>query len=723
MTSLKEISFESLTNYPWLVWPALVILLAAAVLLYRRTNPPLPVSLRLLMASLRMIAILALILALLEPVLRLTREYERPRRVTVLLDHSTSMDKREAGLTRRQRMDSLLTSESFNRIVQSVDAQTRYFGGNLATLPDQVDGDRTALADVMYELDKQQLAEPADLWLLFSDGNSNSGREPTEVAAKLSTPIVAIDVAIGGGDFDIGVADINYNPITFVGQPTEVMVKLQWQQGGDRTVQVELLDDRRVVDQKRLQLTSGDGLGEVNLRLIPEEPGQKMLSTRVTPVEGEETTDNNQRFFAVKVLKSKLLVLLVSEAPDYEVGFLKRFLEQSDKYEVQFAATGGRVGNMAGSFPSRQTELNRFDLVILHDPDPNRLTAKKEIIESYLSNRGGALWVLMGERFANAGPVNWFNRLLPFSQSSRAGLEYVEFNAEPAEGNLLHPVLRLADDQSAVRAAWMELPPFQKLVPCDQVAPQAVVLAWGSRPLGRIQKPPVLGFRRMGPGKLLASAAMPFWSWRFADLGLGSSADFYNRFLEGSVTWLTVKDDFDPIRILPEKEVFTRGETVRFDGFAFDLGYRPIPGVNGVVKLQSEGTDESLELDLISLGEGKYSAEFENVSPGRYHYDARFVSEQGLLKQVEGQILLEAFSLEELDQSSNPAGLRALASRAGGKAFQVQTFDDALAFLDLSPIEVASRTEHLLWGQFWLLLVFLGAISVEWLLRKVNQLI
>jgi hypothetical protein len=142
-----------------------------------------------------------------------------------------------------------------------------------------------------------------------------------------------------------------------------------------------------------------------------------------------------------------------------------------------------------------------------------------------------------------------------------------------------------------------------------------------------------------------------------------------------------------------------------------------------VVKLQHEGTDEGLELDLISLGEGKYSAEFENLSPGRYNYDAEFLGEQGLLKKVEGQILLEAFSLEELDQSGNPAGLRALASRAGGKAFQVQAFDEARAYLDLSPVEVSSRTELLLWGQFWLLLVFLGAISVEWLLRKVNQLI
>ncbi len=723
MAGIKEISLSFLTAYPYLVWPALIVLLVAAFFLYRRTNPPLPLYLRIVLAGLRMVAVAALALALLEPVLSITREYERPRRVTMLVDHSASMNKQEAGKSRRERMDSLLSSASSAQVSSQVDPEYRYFGGNLASQPALVDPDRTALADALYELDKQQLDRPADLWILFSDGNTNSGREPADIATTLNTPIVTIDMAMGGGGFDVGIADLTFNPITFVGQPSEIVVKLHWQRGDDQTVNVELLDGNRVVDQKRLKLTTDDGLGEVALRLIPEEPGQTLLRARAVPVEGEETTDNNQRYFAVKVLKSKLLVLLASSSPDYEVGFLKRTLEQSDKYEVEFVATGGKMGNLAGNFPSRQTSLNRYDLVILHDPDPRRLSSRKEIIESYLSNRGGALWVLMGERFAASGPVEWMNRLLPFSQSRRVNLQYVEFNAEPAEGDLFHPAVRLADDQSAIRAAWMELPPFQKLVPCDQIAPGSVVLAWTTRPTAQVARPPVLGYRRVGPGKVLASAAMPFWTWSFVNLGFGAEAELYHRFLEGTVTWLTVKDDFDPIRISPEKEVFTRGETVRFDGYAFDLGYRPIPGVTGAVKLRSQAAEDSFELDLLSLGEGKYSAEFLNVAPGRYHYEANFDGDQGLLKRAEGQILVEAFSLEELDQSGNAAGLQALASRSGGKAFKAETFDEALAYLDLTPVAVISQKDYLLWGRIWLLIVFLSAVSVEWLLRKINQLI
>ena len=46
-----------------------------------------------------------------------------------------------------------------------------------------------------------------------------------------------------------------------------------------------------------------------------------------------------------------------------------------------------------------------------------------------------------------------------------------------------------------------------------------------------------------------------------------------------------------------------------------------------------------------------------------------------------------------------------------------------VAFLDLTPVEVREQREFVLWGRFWLLLVFIAALSLEWLVRKMNQLI
>jgi len=52
-----------------------------------------------------------------------------------------------------------------------------------------------------------------------------------------------------------------------------------------------------------------------------------------------------------------------------------------------------------------------------------------------------------------------------------------------------------------------------------------------------------------------------------------------------------------------------------------------------------------------------------------------------------------------------------------------QDFDKALAAINRADLEVSSRHEVNFWGKLWLLLVLIGALSVEWLLRKANQLV
>ncbi|MEA3296859.1 MAG: hypothetical protein U9R56_03245, partial [candidate division Zixibacteria bacterium] len=378
MFGLKDFSVDFLTTHHYVVWPVLLLLIVLTIALYRRTNPPLPTYLKIILGALRIVAVVALVLALLEPVFSYTRVYQRPRQIALLLDDSGSMSRIEQGKSRRARRDSLLSTDTFAAVRNTADLTSFNFGGNLVTVSNKVDRDRTSLGAALYELDKHELGAPSDYWLLFTDGRSNSGRHPTEVATNLHTPIVVVDIVSSMGSFDAGINEIDFNPVVFVGRKTEVVIKLNWHQGKNRNIKVELLQGNHVLDSERFLLSNEGGLGEVSFTYVPSEPGQQILKAQVVPIEGEESVDNNQRSFSVKVLKSRLLILIVSEHPDYEAGFLKRYLEQSDKFDVEFIAVGPHAGNLSGRFPNRQTELNRYDLVILHDPDPRRLEPRKD---------------------------------------------------------------------------------------------------------------------------------------------------------------------------------------------------------------------------------------------------------------------------------------------------------------------------------------------------------
>jgi hypothetical protein len=721
MFGLQHISVDFLSGQPIWVVSGLLALLGLAIWLYWRTNPPLPRWLRVTLGVLRVVAVLALILALLEPTISYSRRHERPPRLSILVDHSASMNRIEHGRSRLARADSLLSGDLAGRLFSACDVNTYYFGANLSDQPNAIDTNGTALGEVLRELDRRQLEQPADCWLILSDGNSNSGPIPSEVMSSLRTPIVSVGMAADTGIADIGITGVDYNAVMFVGQPSEFKAKLRWDGVSDRQLRVQLLDSGRVAAETPLAIEQASGLAEVDLRFTPNRPGQTLLSIRVAPLEDEPDTDNNSRTVSVKVLKSRVNVLIACESPDYEIGFLNRYLRQSDRYEVELLVLGRQAGNLAGRFPVQQTELNRYDLVILYDPEPSRLDILHGLLKSYLSERGGGLWVILGSRYGR-GSYRQASELLPFYSSQRPDIVFAQFHGLPAEGELFHPAVRLADSRTAIRDAWAGLPPFQMLAVCDRLAAGAVALAFASGGSDLDSRLPILGYRRLGPGKVLALAATPLWKWGFETLSYGADQAPYARLIDGAVTWLTVQDDFDPIRVAPDQPIYRRGEPIRFEGIAFDPGFRPITGVYGSVTLSHISGKDTLETDLIESGEGSLRAEFANVPPGEYAYEASLLREQQLLKTSRGKVLVESFSVEEVDQRGDPATLVALAEATGG---EYHTFADFTSqhSVSLEPVTETVEREIVLWGKLWLLLVFIGTLALEWGLRKFNHLL
>ena len=722
MFGIHDISIHLLSDTLFINSLAFILLSLLAVYLYMKTNPPIPKYLKILLGFLRILALTALFIALFEPILSYTRLYNRLPRISVLLDESLSMDKTENDKPRKVRRDSLLSGESFAYLNDNAELTTYFLGGDISTDKNSVNREATAIGDALLTLESEELSRPPDFRILFSDGNSNSGRKSSEIAGKLKTKLYTIDLSMTGKRFDLGITDLNFNPVMFAGQSGEINLKINWENSSNRTIPIQLLDSGKIVSQSSFTINQSEGLGEISLKYHPTKPGQKILRLHIPPIENEENKSNNSRAFSLKVLKSKLSVLIVTENPDYEISFLKRYLTNAEKYDIDLKLIGTKSGNLSGSIPIKQSELNRYDLIILHDVRAEKLIGKQTIFESYLKEKGGSIWLIMGEQFASLGSPEWLNALLPFYPSNSFGIQYLTFNAEPAEGKLYHPVVRLGDSQTEIRKIWSELPPFETLVRCDNINPNANILAYGSGINQNNKNIPILGFMRHGPGKLFVSSAQPFWSFGFINVGFGESDIYYKRFIEGAASWLTVSDDMEPVRIHPEKNVYSRGEIVRFNGYAFDLGYRPIPDVVGYVQLKNIN-DESYQADLLPKQNGKYTAELFNVKPGIYQYTASLLKDKNLLKEVSGQIEVNRFSLEEYDTGGNPNELKTAAVMSGGKYYTAAEFDKAVQSLDLDVIEVKNKKEIKLWNKIWLLILFIVALSIEWLLRKTNQLI
>jgi len=278
----------------------------------------------------------------------------------------------------------------------------------------------------------------------------------------------------------------------------------------------------------------------------------------------------------------------------------------------------------------------------------------------------------------------------------------------------------------------------------------------------------------------MATAALPFWHWGFFGYGFGGDDKEYRQLLDGVINWLSVRSESsesDPIRIVPDKTIYTRGEIIGFNAFVFDLGFRPIPGASGYITLVGEREGDSTMVQLVEKGEGLYRAEFDILSPGRYKYigivekDGNIMKESSgqialerysieeyqkraefdvlspgrykyigivekdgnIMKESSGQIALERYSIEEYQKRPDFGSLLSVSMLTGGKYFKCDEADSLSNVLTMDRVTVSLQKEDrvtvslqkeiILWNKFWILAVFVLSLAIEWLIRKRFQLI
>ncbi|MCP4705831.1 MAG: hypothetical protein GY865_14625, partial [candidate division Zixibacteria bacterium] len=513
-----------------------------------------------------------------------------------------------------------------------------------------------------------------------------------------------------------------YNDVIYAGKPTELTVGLEWSGMNNEQIVIKIKNGNKTIQSKTITLPPGNLKDNINLKFTPEKIGRQTLEISVSETPNELSQKNNKRLFSVMVLKSKLNVLLVADKLDWEYSFLKRFLNKSESIELTTVVYKENGEYLTGRFPAQQQELNRYDLLILYDMADNILKSKIGLIESFLIDNGGGLLTLLGDNYLKSSFPRSVDNFLPFVSTKRKPeMIYFTFNGQPNENFLFHPAVRISDNRRSIRQAWSDLPNFETIVPLDSITPNSeIYITAGINNLG--ENIPVLGFRNFGPGKVIATSAAPFWHWAFLGYGFGEDAEKYQLFFDGIINWLSLQEDSDPIRIVPDKNIFSRGETIGFNASVYDLGFRPIRGATGDIRLVDEINDTTV-IQLIENKEGNYRAEIDLLPPGKYDYIGLIEKDGRILKETRSQIAVETFSIEEYQRKPDFDLLFSISQKTGGQFYKLDNIDSLYNNLNTDIILESQKTEIILWNKFWLLAIFILALGVEWLLRKKYQLI
>ena len=734
--ALPHIHLDIRNEYLLLVAAAFAISVFLAFLLYRNTNPPVSRGLRRILFVFRFVALFLLLSLLLEPVITLLIiRHERPV-VAVLVDHSASMTITDPEGHRRTILDSLLRTETIRELSEKYDLSFFHFADEVIRIhPDQKDssfivGKVTNIGGALVAVQDSLRDSNLQALLLLTDGGNNVGQDPGRVVRALKHPVYTVGIGDTTEQRDIGIVKLITNDITYTENEASVEVTVRSHGLGGMRVPIQLKDRHSIVDSQYLLLSATGGEQVVTLHFTPHKEGIRKYTLSVPVQEGEIITQNNGREFMVRVLRSKIKVLIAAGAPGFEVSFLKRALEKDKDIDVTVAVVKRGGGYYQNVFPKKRDELDQFDAILFVAlPRAGFGQALEELVYNFVVQEGKSLLFFPGKDHATWTTYrdSRLADILPVQIASGRDRVY-STTLTPhltAEG-FSHPVTRFDEDPTLNERKWADMPPLLGAVGNCQPKPQAMVLSVHPQLKGEESRTPFIALQRSQKGKTMVINGFPLWRWDFMMWGIGKSDEEYVQLVTNAVRWLTTQEESDLVTVSTSKRMYRGGEPIDFSAQVYDEQYRALDGAEVVISVAPTDTvgkrevrgEFSFTLLQRSEGWGRYEGSLKALPAGDYGFTGSALYKGRSLGQSSGKFSVEEYSMEFENTQMNVDLLRRVSEASGGT---YHYYKDVHHLMDQLRAETNIRSERrpfLLWDNPVLLGIFLLSVFVEWTLRK-----
>jgi uncharacterized membrane protein len=760
-------SASDFNEYRWVMlapWGRLGLALGGAaiigiVALSWRATRGAPAWRRATMIGLRAGGAVAALVMFLEPAVELRQVAREPNRIAILVDDSKSASLAEDphGPTRIERTRRMLAASEGTLAAWGRDHKLDYYTFAETTQPttlaalasDPAQGNGTLIRKALESVRARY--EGADLAgiVLISDGAATGGFDEDSGDGAVRDFLRALDTRVHTvwsarpGLRDVAVAKVHADEFAFVRTVARIDAVIHTTGLPARQVPVTLSTDGQPLRQKLVDLPAGDGEVTVTFEVTPPRVGRYVYEVSVPVADGEAVTTNNTRTFVIRVIRDKIRVLEVAGRPSWDVRALRQMLKSNPNVDLisffilRRADSVSLVPNDEMSlipFPTRELfeqQLPSFDVIILQDFEylPQGIGDYLENIRSYVEGGGGLVMLGGSQSFSSAGyygtpvaaalPVELYG---PFDRGPL--LDTGKFSPQLTEAGQSHPItsLRYAADDNL--AAWRGLPQLEGVNLIAGAKPDATVLAVHPRLKTKAGKPmPVIVAGDYGKGRSLAVTTDTLWRWGFvAAQRPGDDGRQYTKFWENAIRWLIQDPDLRNLHVDSDAVEYAPGAPVHVTVRLLGRDYQPAPG--GVVSLVvRRGADparaEQVVTAKVTVGDdGTALHELAGLTPGVYRVEGH--AQIGGRQVDASDIFLVREAGRELDHpTGDPAALEKIATWTGGTSLgAVDALPESLAFDAPRVVRVDRRTDVELWSRPGLLLLVVGLLGLEWLLRQ-----
>jgi len=699
-----------------------------------------------LLIFIRTLAIVVLILGLAGPAIeRQTRATEQTS-IAVLVDVSRSMsmeDGKEGASRLRTLKNSLLSNRVAYEIVKNKCRLREYaFAGQLRPLKSSLlelikkemhqksdvlsaDGPRTAIGDALGELTRLEEKSAPHLIVLMSDGASNAGEDPIEQALLLGTlnvPVFCVGYGLSelsGASRDVAAVDIEATKKVLEEGYLNVEAKFAATGLPGEELAFNLEIDGKTVQSKRVKPARALELVEVSFRYRPSAPGFQKVSVSADKVSDELIKDNNSISTYTEVVSGKIPILYIEGRLRWEYTFLRRLLNRAAGFIVDDRLLSAALRKRKGVLPEEKEDWKRYKVVIIGDVPAKRFT--KENLEGLRDAVSSGVGLMMIGGLYNFSDTDFvgtpLSEMLPVFIAKDARQINEPLKMVPSGVRPLPPMLRLSDKEAENLNLWKSCPALDGLTTTDGPKRGASVLAEASWVEGRGRPQPVLVVQNFGRGR--SAALLVDSTWRWVMEGTPYS-DYYKQFWLESVLWLSGSDlpskgklqaVLDDYRVKKSSEIKTKVTVTDRKG-------KPISDV--ALHATLIGPDKDLRALAPLLKDESFIVTWKPQKAGDYRLS---FSATKAGEQIDEKYVKVVCYEENEEMTRVPADfytLRQVAQKSGGEFYDYTQIGKLFAKLagEKAQTSVTVPVKVELWNSLYACVLFIGLLSVEWLIRR-----
>ncbi|PAP76802.1 hypothetical protein [Rubrivirga marina] len=680
---------------------------------YGRSTPTVSGGRRVGLAALRFAALFLVLVLLFDPVWRRITRTGEPPLLAVLVDDSESL-RLGAGppaAAVRQAVDGLPDDAALRFYRFSGDAApagTDLPGDSLAFA-----GERTDLAAALARVETDFAGRNLRGVVLVSDGRVTDGRNPAYLAERFSVPIYTAVAGDSLSSRDVRLERAVTNDVARVGSPLPIQAGVRATGFSGESAAVTVASNGRIITRETITVPGDGAEATADLTITPTAPGVYRYTVTVGPLAGEATTRNNSRTLTVRVLDDDRRVLMVSAGPSPDLAALRAVLDADDSVDLTVRTQRSPGQFYEGALPDA---LGGYDLLVLAGypgaaADPGQAQRLAEAVAGGLP----ALFVMTtGTDLARLGRT--FGDVLPVAPDAVRG-GGVEVQLAPTAAGEAHPVL---DGLGVPPDRLGALPPIAASPTRWALQPGGRVLATVRRG-GTVLDAPLLALRQNGDVRSAALLGAGSWRWRTLPDDLDDLRGAYAGLVDRLVRWTTATRDRRPVRVRPDRALFGERDRVTFTGQVYGEALAPIDDarLELTVRTPSGGVERAT---MRPLGNGRYVADLGVRPPGSYAFTAEATRGGARLGSDRGTFGVGRLAAEFREPGADPALMRQVALRSGGAVVGLDSLGQFVRGLReagaLEDRPLVREDETPLLDFWWLLVVALALLTVEWVWRK-----